>query len=312
MRFEDKDLRTILIHVAQPELNMQGNAAAFEAWAIILRSQQNINVELSFDIPTGCQIDSEIMAKDDSRKQHFLRFLFRAWKFSEVMDWFSISTGHCEDVVLKFKEFFLKTEIINNVPECEAEISKSDKKKEHIIENVFVRVRDSKNLIRSREKIDLPDNLFNQLPNGLFEGKSCQKKAKMFPTGFFDLWGVDSKDELWLFELKTEGNKCAGIVSELFFYANYAKCVFMDKRYNEVYRDFRGYDALARAAERGISKINACFLASEYHPEIENYFEAIEKIMNAKNSGIHYRFLTYDHSGVSKLAPTILQQESTM
>jgi hypothetical protein len=140
------------------------------------------------------------------------------------MDWFEVEPGKCSEILNHFISKFKIQKLINNVPKNDAKISDSSNKKEHIIENVFVKVEKVKEYIRPHEHL-LPKKLYNQLPRGLFERSVCNDN-RVFPTGFFDLWGVDQNNDLWLFELKGKDNQAAGILSELFFYANYASQVF--------------------------------------------------------------------------------------
>lgn len=60
--------------------NMQTDGAAFEGWAICLKSwlPDEINrVSLTWDKP-------------EKNTGHYNRFLYRVWKFKEMYDWFSM------------------------------------------------------------------------------------------------------------------------------------------------------------------------------------------------------------------------------
>jgi hypothetical protein len=150
----------------------------------------------------------------------------------------------------------------------------------------------------------IPETLHNQLPNGLFD-RRVGKPYRVFPTGYFDLWGIDKSNELWLFELKTLNNTGVGIISELFYYANLAKEIFMTNKFNKKRTAFRGYSDLLEAAERGIKRIHACFLAPEFHSQISRDVSTIESILNPKGE-IEYKFLKFDHCAVFSHAKLVI------
>ena len=294
----------VKMRASRPEENMQTDASAFEAWAIILHAKCKVPVEMEFDIPESCKPFSSINASGDVKKQHFMRFLYRAWKFTNQMEWFSIYDETCRSLVDTFEEEFVKTKTVNNVPDCESEVSKErGPESEHIIENVFAKVPETIKRIEPLtdfQDLTLPGVLYNQLPNGLFEDVVLEKN-RIFPTGFFDLWGINEENELCIFELKNKDNLGAGILSELYFYVNYANDVFLTERFNKSTgkKVFRGYDKLKEAVEKGIKRIHACFLAPEFHSEIMRRRNAIQEILNKGESKIIFHFLKFDQEAIS-------------
>lgn len=310
------DNGSIKMHIENPHKNMQIDDAAFEAWSLILRSKGIDNIQLSFRIEDHWSPENGLKYKEcsndkkyyKSEKMHFNRFLFRLWKFQESMEWFLVEPGECTTILNLFKKEFLTTKTINNVPNSKPGISSSTKKKEHHIENVFSKISKAKRYITPNMPT-LPHVLNNQLPCGLFQNRVGEVN-RIFPTGFFDLWGVGpDKNHLWLFELKDKDNKAAGIISELFFYANYASHVFQSSNYNNKANKNkdkdRGYSLLLKSAENGISKIHACFLSPYYHRQISKHRKTIVKLLNEGQEKIKYIFFEYNHEAIYKLIETI-------
>ena len=284
----------VRIDISQPEKNMQVDAAAFEGWAVILKSRnENLNVEMAFKIPKFFSPLISLKVNKKPGMGHFMRFLYRVWKFAKQMEWFSIAKGDCEELINKFEELFRQEKMINNVPLCRPRISKEpERKKEHILENMFVndcKAIEEIQFLTDSSGIRLPEKLYNQLPNGLFV-ESVAKANRIFPTGFFDLWGITKGNELCIFELKNEANLKLGIISELYFYANFANDIFLTERFNKRESPFRGYDKLRVAVEKGVKKIHACFLAPSFHPEITNRMPEIQKILNTGSADIFFHF----------------------
>ena len=99
-------------------LNMQNDAAAFEAWALIIKAQTSIDdLKIKLDVKG---LTSDMYDKDIPSSVHFGRFLYRILKFSEQYKaWFTLSSC-LEDVKNKFAEFLADGEFVNNVPSGEA------------------------------------------------------------------------------------------------------------------------------------------------------------------------------------------------
>jgi hypothetical protein len=309
---ESSNKKKIRMRVLKPEENMQDNVAAFESWALILHAKSGFNVEMMFNIPASYKIP---FTKESCREtnKHFLRFLFRAWKFAHQMKWFTIDEGSSRLCVQGFESFFLNTQAINNRPiSLPGHSKKPDKKVEHILENIFVISKDAIKHIESlsdSQNINLPKDLFNQLPNGLFiqtdgesDKKTIREKNRIFPTGYIDLWGINEENDLCVFELKKKGNNEAGIISELYFYAHYTHDIFLTHRLNKKPSKYRGYEILRNAVEKGIKKIHACFLAPEYHSEIRDRRGEIQDHLNSGETNINYHFLTFDQKKICELS----------
>lgn len=317
----EKQLR---IHINYPERNMQEDTAAFEAWALIFYIKKQYEITLSFK-----KINWDGSFLNLCREQtHYMRFLYRVWKFNEQMSWFHVEEN-TQEVVKQFKDKFTylkkNKEIVNNIPKSEARLSNSKKHKiEHYVENALVAdgISIIRNKIEQKSESTIFFNAFNQLPNGLFKGKSCNdiiEKNRIFPTGFFDIWGIGKDNELCVIELKAfdkeensnSKNKKVGIISELFFYANYCEDIFYDKNFCSISVQFRGYKYLVDAANKGLTKIKAFFLSPEYHPEISNHRDLIKKYLNNKkgSSVIEYEFLDYSYHEVRPFVEQLINKK---
>ncbi|MGJ4848984.1 hypothetical protein ACH6CV_01900 [Bacillota bacterium Meth-B3] len=194
--------------------NMQEDEAAFETWVLLFHEKTQREVLL--DVQEGVHLKDI----DQLPHKHYGRFLYRALRFSEGFGWFKLS----EPIKKKaddLKKLLKDERTINNVPNSkndEGDSNKLEAQVEKVLEEMGVSF--------------LPEvDLHRQLPVGLF--KSDVKSNNNIFTGgksAIDLWGIDG-DAFHLIELKAGGNKKLGIISEMFFYANYAYDVFCNGRF---------------------------------------------------------------------------------
>ena len=107
----------------------------------------------------------------------------------------------------------------------------------------------------------------------------------------------------------TEGagskNKKVGIISELYFYANYSKVIFYNQNFSKPTNHYNGYEHLVQASTNGLNKIKAYFLAPEYHLRIDDFKDAIEKTLNINSPPIEYKFLTYQYSEIEPIVKSV-------
>ena len=309
-----EDENCLHMHINHPEKPMYADSAAFEAWALFLHGKKKCDVKLSFENVNWAGAFEDL----HSEQANYMRFLYRAWKFSDddVLPWFKIAPEN-KGIVKRFKDKFrdLKNENLlrHNIPTCEAEISSSDSKTEHHFENAFVNQASGilSSIVKNADQTIIKQ-FNNQLPVGLFEDV-IQNKSRIFPTGYLDLWGISEANDFCLFELKvadTGGKdndfKQAGIISELFFYANYCKDIFMDQTNVEVAKkSYRRYEQLQEAQKKEIKKIRAYFLAPQYHSQIDTNF--VENQLNQIDKSISYKFLKYTYSEIKPIAEQIKQ-----
>lgn len=273
--FRIKDNSTLLISIKEMEAsidskiimknpvceNMQEDNAAFEGWAICLKSWLACieKVELTWDIP------SEITLKRGSSEQHYNRFCYRVMRFKEAYkDWFSISDEN-KDEIVKFAKRF--SEIRNNAYSKEPEHKPSHNGFGET-DMEFAMANDFDAIMKSYFNIEFIDR---QFPVGL------KKADKQFFTGglsAIDLWG--SKDDvLSIIELKyipKSGSKNikVGIISELFLYS----CVMRDIAKGVIHEPstpvLKETEKLFYKNANNYRKVCAYMLANEYHPLVEN------------------------------------------
>lgn len=236
---------TITMHEAGLiENNMQENPAAFESWAIALKyhlADKIDEVVIKWQEPT---------IKKDNQKQLYNRFLYRITKFTETYPW-----AKAAQPIGK-----LPSALVCNFPSVEAK--DVDNEKEVGLECAYIKKRESNFDIIAR-----------QLPVGLFIGE-VSGNTYFTTGGALDIWAV-KEDEISLFELKKEGNKRLGIISELMFYAhvvsdimrhqiNYKSTPELEK--SKRYREFGKFYELYE--KQSVRKIHAVFLADELHSMI--------------------------------------------
>jgi hypothetical protein len=279
----DLGSKTLKMTINKPCANMQTDSAAFEAWALILKANGAVqNVELAFaEVNINKSFDFRNLCVC---QHHFMRFLYRVMKFQKQFgDWFKIANCNQEELD-QFQREFLKIPKYNNPPGSDSDYNEK-KGDEHILEKAFIHLEE----LRKKTGIDF--SLFDQFPNGLF-AYEISERNRVFNTGYFDLWGIGENGHFNLFELKKPGNTKAGILSELFFYANYAYDLLFSKdnfKMSESVKDFRGYDQIKN---RKIKGINGVFLVTSFHSEIEKMKDKILQMMNS-NSPISYSSLIY-------------------
>lgn len=141
------------------------------------------------------------------------------------------------------------------------------------------------------------ENLFRQLPVGLFKGKK-EAKNSLFTGGksAIDLWAID-EEQIAIFEIKTR-NKMVGIISELFFYSNYVNDVFVKDNRITFYKgynldtdiDIRGYNLLNQNNKNRL--IAAYFLTDALHPLINK--QVIDLLNESKEKKIKYGSISYN------------------
>ncbi|MCM1030031.1 MAG: hypothetical protein NC410_01120 [Oscillibacter sp.] len=249
MNFElESGCLTITVHEAGLiENNMQENPAAFESWAIALK------YHLADEIAQVVIDWKEPKEMDAKQKQVYNRFLYRITKFTESYQW-AASTRQPET---------LPVSLVSNFPCKEASPHSAYKEgSEGWLECKYV----------EEHKRDF-DAMARQLPVGLFIGK-VSGNTYFTTGGALDIWAA-KEDEISLFELKKEGNKRLGIISELMFYAhvvsdimrhqiNYKSTPELEK--SKRYREFGKFYELYE--KQSVRKIHAVFLANELHSMI--------------------------------------------
>lgn len=198
----------VSLHVHHPDSNMQTDENAFEAWALALRLLGFDGIRLSWNTDTV------------SKQKHYNRFLYRVEKFKAFFPWLTTDAFDSSHIfgasVTKF--------INHGVGPAGVE---SNPKSESVYEEALYRSEAFR-----REHGISDGKLARQLPVGVFTTNPPAESSTLF-TGSksaIDLYGVDQAGVLKIFELKVEGNRKVGALSEVFFYW----CVLDDVRKGKI------------------------------------------------------------------------------
>ena len=207
---------TMMLRAGNVVKNMQTNEACFDAWALVIKANfYNVSsVHLIFDKP-----DFNILTSIE--RQHYLRFLFRLFKFGELFDWFSCN--HKIEDLFASADFSFSTKYLVNKPtnfrEQRSPVIPDIKLcSEDVIENIII----ADDVVNDRFKSLFGlDNLDRQFPVGLFKSEGVIRINRVFTGGksAIDLWGYKSGNkDFHVFELKKYKNISVGMLSELLFY----------------------------------------------------------------------------------------------
>lgn len=248
--------------------NMQTDNAAFEGWAICMKAwfpEYISSVELSWDIPHDIK-------ENDNKWCHYRRFLYRVLRFSEQYSWFDISNKNRAEINnFKQKLEGLRNNNFNEVPKAKVNFNHLN---ETTVEYILTTT-----LSDDAKKIFNLDFIDRQFPVGV------KSKGKTFFTSnnsAIDLWG--SKDDvLTIIELKyiskDSGNKNikVGIISELFMYSCIMRDILSGLISSPKQTPNKNEEAFYQQIDK-YTKVNACMLANEYHPLVDN--DGVINILN--------------------------------
>lgn len=268
--------------------NMQYDYNAFEGWAVAIYSAYDRKITIRLDI-------DELKYEHYEGNGHLCRSLYRALRFSENYDWFSLGPN-VEGHVLDFKKYLQSNRFINNAPKGEAG-SKSEHNEENAMEAEFA--KDGVLAKRLSGKIDVGDNtIFRQLPIGIFRDVVTTGN-EVFTRGksAIDLWTWNGCD-MYIIELKTNKNRKIGIISEIFFYAHcIADLVLpggafeLNNKIHKSSSDDRGYaELLAHRSE--FEKIHGLMLAESFHPLVND--DAVDVLNSGKDRRIEFHLASYE------------------
>lgn len=317
----------VKIEIERPLENMQSDYADFEAICLMYKCiENNIKIIIEYDIPEIRKRKEKISSENSDTNKYF-KFIFRLIMFKNAYpDWIDISPKNMEEINY-FKEIYneeiKKEKITNNYPD-KCEKFNLEKGVEHQIEKKIIHTEEGRNYLKKLYKNIFENdeliNIYGQLPNGLFNCKTDEKPngmERIFPTGYFDIWGIDDKNNFCIFELKKDiekdrENRELGIISQLFFYAVYSKEILCNKKCINKYgikKPYRGYEKLYEIIENSkINKIKAVFLTGEsIYPAIkENKKELIELLnsnkLNENKPEIEFCFMKYDKNKIDEIS----------
>jgi len=287
LREEDQNITLFLDGGAVK--NMQDDAAAFEGWIL--------GVKAAMDKAKRGYTYTLDWHRTPSQSGHYQRFLYRVQKFDALFGgrtgWFRIKNpAWLNDLMINGGEN--EAYLLNAPQVAEERLNDSDDSIENFLENQIVKQQNDTGGLGAM--FGMP--LARQLPVGLF--RSAVKKKNIIFTGgksAVDIWGVrkgagKGPGELYLFELKAKGNRKAGVLSELFFYA-------MVLRDEQDGRFVRRADANAEIAPegkmiRGTKCLKAIVLAPEIHPILtEDTFRLLNEALERRE--MKFGFVQMDY-----------------
>ena len=290
LRFIEKDNRTLCIEFTDcryikgykskdkhVNYNMQGSSVCFEGWAVIIKTYCDYD-KIVLDVKGVKDLFkawTEEKNGHDAKNGHVGRFFYRALRFSEQYEWFSLSK-ELETEVKLFEEYISQEKKFwNNIPQGKAGKSNAEEKAENDIEDQLAVSGVLYKALMNRTGVELDENdeVYRQLPVGLFEDE-VKIKNTIFTGGksAIDLW-ICHDDILYLIELKYN-NKMVGIITETFFYSNYMWDLIRKNGGFEISKpekkeakeaELRGYDKVQNG---NYKQIKGVLLADEgyYHP----------------------------------------------
>ncbi len=255
--------------------NMQNNSSAFEAYAVLLKRwiPEIHEVRIRW-------VEPLLHFTSYAKGQHYQRFLFRAFSFSDAYLWFNVDGSNHSSisqlVTGRPGNYFLnspsgpRSRNFNEVWPLQ-EYSES-KLEEFIMSHIPTATR-----FRNIFQLHILDN---QLPVGVFS-EYVSKTTKVF-TGAksaIDIWGINGQNEFCLFELKKDDNKMVGALTEMFFYSALIQ--------NVIDGELLLLEGMPEADE--ISQcdgVNCFLLAPNTHHLIDN---EVFQVLNQNELGISYR-----------------------
>lgn len=203
----------LIIIINLPNNNMQTDDNSFESWAFAFYSAGFDNIHVSWK--------RNLESQDDL---HYNRFLYRLSKLKEIFTYFS-----CDPFDINYIHKSTDTLYINHGISTVNTTNSPNRKEATFESNLY-----TSDKFRKQFNID-HKMIARQLPVGIFKrdsqinSKLKLKKSEALFTGknsAIDLCAVDKNNNLNIFELKIDGNKGIGAISELFYYS----CILNDIR----------------------------------------------------------------------------------
>lgn len=246
---------TITLSLSRESLtsNMQCDSAAFESWAVAIRScAPDKYIEIATEESDKVMCEWMEISNQTDAALHFRRFIYRLNRFRQNYEWVKVDNKLQKllDEANDWKNLVLNYPVSDARPIAYSQEAKLE-----------------------REYISRHSEVNQQLPVGIFLHKKSNT-TRITPGGksAIDLWSIDD-NILSIYELKADGNNSLGIISELFFYANVMKDLMIDGKikYDETDKnlnsnDYRGFKKLYRMyREKRCKGIKAIFLCSSHH-----------------------------------------------
>ena len=328
------DKENVTIHIHETTANMQEDSSDFESIIVWIWSiDRKITVTLKYDSYSGKDDKSEYnrdkIWKDliqpyyvglngqkyaEPARLHYMRFLYRVMRFRERYQkkGFILDISNVDEIE-KFEEIYkealLSGEIWITKPTVEGGLKGYDKATgsfnhtgevtENHLEKYFVQCSKNNKLPEQITKEFGNNRLYDQLPCCLFYGEPSSS-TRIFNAGYFDLWGINDKDELCVFELKKEGNSKLGIISELFFYAMLMRDMKQatKNKYSKIKANHRGFKDFVECPDKGV--VNAYFLVPQLHSALENpgVKSNFISVLNECNDGINFGVIEFSQDEI--------------
>ncbi len=267
--------------------NMQADAAAFEGWAVVIKTYWNKDCDYNVRLDI---LDSELdelpnptdvfMNKGTSKKGgHYGRFLFRASKFSEEYSWFNLSEKIKKSVDI-YEQLLKEHKCRNHLPDKDAGVN------DHLEIQIEESFYENPNEIVKITNNKVIGKIYRQLGVWL---ESDDANIQFLTSGrsAIDLWNITG-NTLNVFELKAGRNYKVGIITELFMYMEYCHDMFLKgarfspRSMAEDNTLGRGYGKLVNAK---IENINGFFLSNKFHPLLT---DKVITVLNDNLSGMIY------------------------
>ena len=319
--------------IKETTANMQEDASDFEGIIIWIWSlDRSITVTLKYnsydgkndknkanhnikwdkaDLKQLCYISDKGIEYPEPARLHHMRFLYRVMRFRErYPNGFELDPSN-KDEIDKFeklyKEALDKGELWITKPTTEAGIRGDGKGlgnniedtevAENHLEKWFVIKSKNKKLPEKIVKVFGNNRLYDQLPCSIFIGKK-ETSARIFNRGYFDLWGINDKGELCIFELKKAGNNKLGIISELFYYAMIMRDMkrAADGKYKRITTNYRGFKSFVDNENSNV--VNAYFLVPELYPSLEEVKDTFIQVLNENDDGVRFELITFSQKEI--------------
>ena len=320
----------VIIKIKNPTKNMQQDYADFEAISIMYKCiQEDVSVEIEFNELgeiAGTKKWNGEFGNLESEVNTYLRFLYRLINFKNAFSWVSVSSKNIKELE-RFEKLYNKAieenKVTNNYSRTESSYNEK-KGEEHTLEKIFTQTKEGKEYVNKKYKALYKNTVlkcvYDQLYNGLFNTENFEiphESNRIFTSGAYDIWGIDSDDNFCIFELKKhENNAHLGVISELFFYATFAKNILCNlKTLNSlgIKKPYRGYDKLYEFVESNkLNKIRAIFFLGENENSMYYAIETMYKngrlmnVLNQNKFGIEFNLMTYKFEDVIKYKNNIL------
>jgi hypothetical protein len=272
----DRDQVTITFNKKGLHANMQTDAAAFEAWALTLLCHCEVKT-----VAITLQENLEELDAQTQQEPHFQRFLYRLKRFVEIFPKRIVADERLLNLSRASGGDFYLNQPLNHRSSVEAErderlhvfLSQPADHSESDLERAL-------EISPAFRKALALEKVMRQWPVGLF-GEQVAHRNRIFTGGksAIDLIGIRN-DELVLVELKKDGNRKVGAISELFFYSSLMRDALGGVfKFEE--RPSKRNCAVSTGDIKRCSSICAVLLAPAMHPLIEN-----PKIISELNSAM--------------------------